>query len=194
MKHKVVVNAGSNSFEFEGQILEIEEDYLILKAKHGDVYIERKFLVFIQFLDEEVEVKEAPEKQTPKPVAVRSPKVDHAARFLKQKLQEDPLEQRLAQKLIPPSQFPDDEEYIQPTTYQFQDEVDEDLEAVKNVLGAVRGVDNPITKAANLKQAIKAAMDNDDFSMGGVGSIEYKDPLQTIMGMKNANRKKATSS
>lgn len=185
MKHKVVISAGGQAFEFNGQIMELEEDFIVLKADKGDIYIERQYLVFIQFLEdtEEIKLKESVE---PKPIALRSNKNEKAARFLKQRLSQDPLNKIIEEKLIPPSQFPDDEEYIEPSyNYQQQPEVDEDMEAMKNVIGHAAGPDHPFVKATNLRQAAKIAMQNEDtdFSMGN-GSVEYKSPLQVIMGLK----------
>jgi len=169
MKQKVMISAGSQAFEFEGEIMELTPEYIVLKAKHGDIFIERKYLVFIQFLEEEVE---AP----PPPVTIRKPEVDAAARFVNKRLKHDPLDEML---FVPPSQLPDEMS-------------DEDLEIVKNTYGAVHGLDNPVTKAANLRQAVKTAMQNEnvDFSMGMSGG-KYQNPAQTILGMKNAGNKKS---
>lgn len=171
MKQKVMISAGQHAFEFEGEILELEDSYLVLRAKHGDIYIERKYVVFIQFLNEEEKVVES------KPQNVKNAKADHAARFVKSRLRQDPLEEKLEEKLVPPSQFPDDE---WDPAYVLHD--DEDAEVAKNVLGAIQ--QHPITKATNLRQAVKNAMSTDeDFSMG-MGNVEYKTPLQTVLGMK----------
>lgn len=175
-----MISAGQHVFEFEGEILELEADYLILRAKHGDIYIERKYLVFIQYLNEEQEEREPP----PPPVAAKSPRVDNAAKFIKSRLRQDPLEERLVEKLIPPSQYADDE---WDEAYVLSDS--EDTEVAKNILSAIHGQQSP-AKATNLRQAIKEAMSTEeDFSMGG-GNVEYKSPLQTILGMANAGTKK----
>ncbi len=188
MKQKVVIIAGDNVFEFIGEILELEDTHILLKAKHGDIYIERKYLVFIQMLndDEAVEVTKPEvimEQSEPLPVVIRSPKVDQAARFINQRLKKDPLSDKVDIKLVPPSQFPD----------AYEEEVameEEDVEAMRNASAAFHGPNHPITKENNLKQAIKAAMETDkDLSMG-MGNVKYHNPLQTIMGMSNAIGKK----
>ena len=179
MKQKVMISVGSTAVEFEGEILEFEPDYLVLRAKHGDIYIERKYLVFIQFLNEEP----APQQHPEKPV---EPRTDAAAKFVSKRLKHDPLDEQF-ERIVPPSQFPDDDILSDPDT-----EIDEDMEAIKNIHGAFYGQDNPITKAANLRQAVKTAMNNDDenFSMG-MGNVEYKSPAQIILGKKNESNKKS---
>lgn len=177
MKQKVMISAGSQAFEFEGEIMEFGQDYIILKAKHGDIFIERKYLVFIQFLDDEEIVPSRPAPvETPK-----APKVDAAAKFISKRLKHDPVGEKLEERfeLVPLSQLPDEL-------------TDEELEVAKNVYGAVHGLDNPVTKASSLKQALKTAMQNEDvdFSMGMSGG-KYQNPAQTILGMKNANNKKS---
>ncbi len=92
MKQKIMICAGQQCFEFDGEITEIEEDYLILKANHGDIYVERKYLVFIQYLNEEEE------KPAEKPV--KSPEVDAAAKFITKRLKHDPLSEKLEQVFI----------------------------------------------------------------------------------------------
>lgn len=187
MKHHVVIAAGGQAFEFEGEITELEEDYIILQAKRGEIYIERKHLVFIQTLNEEVEIKDEIIPEVPLPIVARSSKVDQAARFVNKRLKQDPLEQKLVGKMIPPSQFPDDGN--DPII-----EVDEDEEAMSNVMAAYHGPDNPLTRATNLRQAAQIAMKTeDDFSMG-MGGIEYKSPLQMVLGLKNAGNKKTRTS
>lgn len=173
-----MIAAGSQCFEFEGEIIEIENDYLILKAKHGDIYIERKFLVFIQYLYDEEPVPAVVEK-------VKPPQVDAAARFINARLKHDPVDEMLQTKFVPPSQLPDESEYE-------YFESDED-EITKNIYGAVHG-ETPVTKTNNLKDAVKAAMNTDtDFAMGMSGG-KYKSPAQTILGMKNGSPKKDRSS
>jgi hypothetical protein len=187
MKHNIVIAAGQQVFEFEGEILEFEDEHILLRAKRGDIYIERKYLVFLQALNEEVSedtMDDTPdvieEQAEPLPIVVRPPKVDQAARFIQQRLRKDPLNEKLEAKLVPPSQFPDDN----------NDYVNEDEEAAKNILGQLHP-NHPAVKATNLRQAAKSIMANEreDFSMG-MGNIEYKNPLQTILGMKNASNKK----
>lgn len=175
MKQKVMIAAGSQCFEFEGEIVEIENDYLILKAKHGDIYIERKFLVFIQYLHDE----------EPMPVVEKvKPQVDAAAKFINTRLRHDPVDEMLQSKFVPPSQLPDEQPWC---------DYDEDEEAARNVYGAIHG-ETPVTKTNNLKDAVKAAMGTDtDFAMGMSGG-KYKDPAQTILGMKNGSSKKNRSS
>lgn len=179
MTQKVMIAAGSQCFEFDGEITEIEQDYLILKGKHGDIYIERKYLVFIQYMNEpetEEEVIQPQPQQKP-------PKVDAAAKFINKQLKYDPLDEHLTKVVeynaVPPSQLPDDD----------------DFEVMQNVSsGKHMWNDTPITNAPDLKQAVKAAMENEeyDFSMG-MGGAKYKSPAQTILGMKNANSKKDRS-
>jgi len=168
MKQKVLIAAGQSVFEFEGEITEFNDSYLVLKAKHGDVYIERKFLVFIQFLDEEPEVKAE---------RVKSPEVDMAAKFINKRLRHDPVDEILEEKFVPPSQLTDDD----------------DAEVMRNIVsGKHMWNDTAITNATDLQQAVKTAMENEDhdFSMG-MGSSKYKDPAQIVLGMKNANNKKS---
>ena len=178
-----MVSAGSQCFEFDGEITEIGPEYIILNAKHGEIYIERKYLVFIQYLKEE---KEEPEEELVSPNT--KPKPDAAARFvqarrIQQELKRDPLDDVLEEKFVPPSQLPDN---------AFED----DDEVMKNVMSAVQGPDRPplrhpkLVAKDNLQQAVKAAMQNEDFSMGA-GGVQYKSPAQTILGMKNANNKKS---
>lgn len=197
MKHNIVIAAGSQVFEFEGEIVELEDEHILLRAKRGDIYIERKYLVFIQMLNEEVVEEPAPapeiivEQPEPLPVVVRSPKVDQAARFIKQRLRKDPLEDKLIEKLVPPSQFPDDAD----DDYVMEETDEEDLEAMKNVVAAFHGPNHPIAKATNLQQAVKAAMQNTDKDLSmNMGNVEYKNPLQTILGMSNAGTKKTRNS
>ncbi len=181
MKHNVVVAAGTQVFEFDGEILELEDTHILLRAKRGDIYIERKYLVFIQTLNEEVmdeklyaEQINEPEK-SPMPVIVRNPKIDPAAKFIKQRLKQDPFEHIFEEKIIPPSQFPDHEE---------------DMEAMKNVAGAFHGPNHPLNKATNLQEAIKVAMNNANKEVSlSMGSVEYKNPLQTVLGMTNGSKK-----
>ncbi len=162
-----MISAGAQCFEFEGEIVELEDDYIILKAKHGDIYIERKYLVFIQFLEETKEELVQSEKM---------PKPDAAAKFVNTRLKHDPVSEMLEEKFIPPSQLPDD---------AFDDD-----EVTRNVYGAVH-TETPVTKANNLRDAVKTAMNSDtDFSMGGSGG-KYQDPVQTILRMKHANNKKS---
>ena len=166
MLQKILISAGNQAFEFEGQILDINDDFLLVKIKNGEVYIERKYLVFIQFLDDEEVV---PKEVNDKPVS-KNAKTNDMARFINQRLKHDPLNQ----KLVPMSQLPDNllEETEVGRDY-------EDLEAEKNILIATYGPDHPAVKANNLKQAAQAAMNNTEFSMGP--EIECRNPLQTIL-------------
>jgi len=221
-----MVSAGSQCFEFDGEITEVDQGHIILKAKHGDIYIERKYVVFIQYLNQE------PNSSPPVPAHIYCPwcnaqhidvgqwetrphhkhlclacdklfrvegengeyfygipsqetqelppktsQTDAAARFINKRLKHDPINDMLEEKLIPPSQFPDN---------------DDDAEVIKNLTsGQHMWNDTAITRAPDLQQAIKTAMENEehDFSMG-FGSSRYKDPAQTILGMKNGNPKK----
>lgn len=178
MKHKVMIAAGAQCFEFDGTILEMDEESIILEAKHGDIYIERKYLVFIQYLNEKEEEVVPQEYQSTKPV-----KVDAAAKFINKQLKYDPVEERVTKAVeysaVPPSQLPDED----------------DLEVMRNVASDKHmWRDTPITNAEDLQHAVKAAMENEehDFSMG-MGGGKYKNPAQTILGMKNANSKKDRS-
>jgi hypothetical protein len=171
MKQKVLVCAGSSAFEFEGEILELEPDYLVLRANHGDIYIERKYLVFIQFLNEEKE-------PDPAPVPVRQPKppqVDAAARFVNKRLKHDPVDETFEELIMPPSQLRDDD----------------DGETVRQI-ERLYGKPHPVTQPENLADAVRSAMSggDEDFSMGTGGS-QYNNPAQTILGRKNANNKKS---
>lgn len=196
MKQKVMISAGNQAFEFEGEITTFNDDYIIIDAKHGEIFIERKYLVFIQFLNEDNElVRENNVKPIePQPLVVKKQKPDEMVKLINKRLKHDPLELKLEEKLVPPSQFPDyivDEvEKVVSSEY-----IDEDMEAAKNIMGYAHGVDHPVVKATSLKQAVKNAMNNDDedFVMGS-GSIEFKTPLQTVLEMKNANTKKNRSS
>lgn len=228
MTQKVMIAAGAQCFEFDGEITEVEQDHMILKGKHGDIYIERKHVVFIQYLNDEGD-------KTPQPAAIccpwcftrhidvgewetrphhkhlcltckklfrvegengeyfygipdeqhepqKTPQVDAAAKFISKRLRHDPMEAMLEEKLVPPSQFPDDD-------------YDDSAEIMRNVsTGQHMWNNTAITRAPDLQQAVKVAMKNEDhdFSMGAGGST-YKDPAQTILGMKNANSKKDRS-
>jgi hypothetical protein len=169
MKHKVVIAVADKVFEFEGQIVEFDPDYLLLQAKHGEVYIERKHLVFIQFLDEEPVTQETMQpSMSPKNV-----KNDNAARLIKQRLKQDPLKEKL-EKLIPPSQLPE-------TMLEYSDPED-DAEVIRNVYG----LNN--SKTTNLQHAVKIAMDSDDdFSMDN--NVKYRTPSQLLTGIKDARKK-----
>lgn len=175
MKHKVMIAAGSQCFEFDGRIVEMDEESIILEAKHGDIYIERKYLVFIQYLNEE---EDLPPKELPKPA-----RVDAAAKFINKQLKYDPVDEHVTKVVeysaVPPSQLPDED----------------DMEVMRNVASDKHmWRDTPITNAEDLQHAVKAAMENEehDFSMG-MGGGKYKNPAQTILGMKNANSKKDRS-
>lgn len=135
----------------------------------------------------------------------KSPNFDAAAKFISKRLKHDPVNEELEQKFIPPSQLPDGEspedfrqrfnakQEIEPdyeTASPFLD--DDDEEIMKNVAsGKHMWNDTAITNAPDLRQAIKTAMKNEDqdFSMG-MGGSKYKNPAQTILGMKNAGTKK----
>jgi hypothetical protein len=190
MKHKIVIATNTQSFEFEGEIVEFEPEHIILKAKHGDIFIERKYLVFIQSINEEVLAVEDIEP-APLPVIARVNKTDQAAKFIKQRLKSDPLEQRLMDKLVPPSQFPDyydaDDELEQIVNGAEED----DIEVMRNTTMAVHGPNHPLVKAGNLQQAIKASMSDNNFSMGG--DVKYNSPLQSVIGMSNATKKTRVS-
>lgn len=169
VKQKIMIAAGAQCFEFEGEIIELEDDYIVLRAKHGDIYIERKYLVFIQYLNEE---KETVQQE------VATPKSDAAAKFISERLNHlryDPVKERLEEKFFPPSQLPDDD----------------DEEVTRNIYGAAH-LETPITRSSNLKDAVKTAMQNvdTDFSMGASGG-KYQNPAQTILGIKNASHKKS---
>lgn len=172
-----MICAGNSNFEFDGEITEMTDDHLVLKAKHGDIFIERKYLVFIQFLEDELE-KPVPEVEAPQ-VKQKDPRIDAAVKFVNKRFKKDPLEEKLTAKLIPPSQYPDEfEEYIPP-------DIDEDdLEVIRKVNGM------PTPPPKDFKAAIKAAMSNEDFSMDG--SAEYANTLKTVLGIKNAGYKKTT--
>jgi hypothetical protein len=183
---EVVISAGNNSFSFKGEILEMDDEHIILRADKGDIYIERKYLVFIQILNEEP----APIKKEQKIInspASNPPHSDKAAQFIKQRLKYDPVAQKMDEpRLVPPSQLPDQfEKDIQKVNDL--EEVDEDAEALANVYSAFYGP-NPVSEACSLKQAVKAAMGQEnEFQMG---STNFKTPLQTILSMNNANTKK----
>lgn len=163
-----MISAGAQCFEFEGEIIEMEDDYIILKAKHGDIYIERRYLVFIQYLNDV-------EEEFIQQEVIKTPKIDAAAKFISKRLRHDPMDKILEEKFVPLSQLPDDC----------------DDEVLRNVYGAVHGK-TPITKANNLKDAIQTAMKNpdSDFSMGMSGG-KYHNPAQTVLGIKNASNKKS---
>lgn len=167
-KQKVVVSAGNSTYEFEGELLEITDEYLVLKAKHGDIYIERRYLVFIQYMNDI-----ALETEAQIDVPTKSLKNDAAAKFLNKRLRHDPLNQVLHEKFTPMSQLSDDED---------NDEV------MKNIYSSVNR--EPFVPN-NLKDAINVAMKStdDELSFNGDG-ISYQNPAQTILGKHNANIKK----
>ena len=197
MKQKVVICAGTNSYEFEGEITEFTESHIVLKATRGEFYIERKYLVFIQFLSDEVEEEKI--EATRRPIEKRTPsrhdKIDKTVRFINKQLKRDPLEEKIWQKLVPPSQLPDDEEHSKPP-WPYVDEDDEELvepsqpdeddeEVMRNIFGGV----HPTVKASNLQQAAQMLMKNEDqdFSMG-MGNMDYKTPTQTVLSLLNGKK------
>lgn len=174
MKQKIMISAGTQCFEFDGEITEIENDYIVLKAKHGDIYIERKYLVFIQYLNDKDDEEELISPEMPK-----APKVDAAAKFINKRLRHDPVDKILEEKFVPPSQLPDDN-------------YDEDYEATVQA-ERLYGKPHPITQPENLADAIKVTMrgGSEDLSMSFGGAGKHHNPLQTILGMKNASNKKS---
>lgn len=187
MKQKVVISLGQQIFEFEGEILDFNENFLIIKTAKSEVYIERKYVAFIQFFDEEVE---APPVVMEKPQTLIPQKLNNSIKFINKKLKMDPIDERLRQRMIPPSQLPDDE------NEQISEDFDNDDEAALVVLEQTYGLNHPVVKSAREKQelsfkaSIREAMSNtdNDFSMGN--SIKYKSPLQVILGLNNASGKK----
>lgn len=196
MIQKIMICVGNNSFEFDGQITKFEDDYIILKAKHGDIYIERKYLAFIQFLEEPAAV-ELKIPATPKAVS-KNIKSDSAARFIQRKLKKDPLDEMLEMKMVPPSQYPDDNsiiediEEVQPSDIDMEYDINGDEMPYLLTQQKSPTLEKKSIKSDNLADAIKEVMNNNDgdFSMGGV---EYKSPLQTIMGLGNAGKKTRVS-
>lgn len=161
MIHKVVISTPQQAFEFIGEIVEFTDEYILLKASQGDIYVERKYLVFVQYINEEEAI--------PAPV-VRPQKIEQV-----EKAPKKPLKIRL----VPPSQLPDDDEDIYyGTTY---DDQDDNMEVLKNVLAGY-GTDS------NLKDAAKAVMSNEDEEFA-VGGVKYQSPLQTVLGLKNEPKK-----
>lgn len=173
---KVMISAGSSTFEFTGEILELEQEYLILKAAHGDIYIERKYLVFIQFLNQPDEQKKIEQKVIP--ASFTPQKIDAAAKLLNKQLKYDPFDIKIENDLIPPSQLPDsnEEEFVSGNEQYTHSK-------------------NTINRPTDLTQAIRDAMlkvnEDEEFSMG---PVNYKTPLQTILGNKNADPKKTRNS
>lgn len=180
MKQKIVICAGGQVFEFIGRIIEQNEDYIIIDAKLGDIYIERKYLVFIQFLKEEESETAHQQQKSPQKQQERG-----IAKIIKQRLREDPLAQRLQEKTqsIPPSQLPDD--FILP-------ENEEDIEVVNKCYSSVYGPSHPVVQATNLTQAIRTAMSSDEETTFSTDNVEYSSPLNTLLG-NNANTKKTRS-
>jgi hypothetical protein len=194
MKHKVMINAGQQSFEFEGVVVEIEDDHIILQAKHSSIYIERKHLVFIQTYEDVPEVNEQEEF-----IAPTLPKVDNMAKFVNNNLKKDPVNDKLENinvRFVPPSQLPDGD----PTPYyKYLDDAnsyyeEENAEVIRKVHGAILDEEIP---PPDLRQAVTRAMANtdDDFSMSMSGSKRsYKNPAQTLLGKLNADSKKTRNS
>jgi hypothetical protein len=182
MKHKIVITVAQQVFEFEGLIREMTDNDIILEAEHGDIFIERKYLVFIQELKAAEPIAKPPLPQKASPI-IDKPRIDAAARFVNRQLKHDPLDERLSQKVVHPAEMPDSLDDL---------EIDEDTEAVKNIIGHNFGADHPFVQEVTLKQAIRGAMSNtmDDFTVEGP---EYRTPLQTVMGMKNVGSKKRDS-
>ena len=187
MKQKVVISLGQQIFEFDGEILEFNDDFLTIKTAKSEVYIERKYVAFIQFLNEETEEPVVVEQKPQKPMPQ---KLRDSIKFVNKRIKNDPIDERLRQRIIPPSQLPDNE------NEHLNLDFDEDDEAATTVLEQIYGPNHPIVRAAREKQelsfkdSIKEAMNNtdNDFSMGD--SVKYKSPLQMVLGLNNASGKK----
>lgn len=169
MKHKVVIAVAQQIFEFEGLITEITDDTIVIQARHGNIYLERKYLVFMQEINEEIK------QETITKTNQEKVKVDQAAKFIKKQLRYDPLKEKLDVQENELIQKMDRNEYI-----------NDDLEVEKNVVGHNFGPNHPLVKEISLEQAVRSTMNNDEFTMRG---NEYSSPLQTIMGLKNAPKK-----
>ena len=198
MKHKVIVSAGSQVFELLGEITEIDAEHIYMTAKDGDLYVDRRYVVFVQFLKEEVV---RPNPVQPSPTVLRDNKVADAERLLKARLREDPLKAKLEQKLVPLSQLSDDvpeEEMISPTPnhslfrdepiYEEQPEPEFYQPEDPDDAEVMRQVGYPMVTGKGLKDAVKAVMSNEevDLNCGGPG---YKDPLKTILGLNKCKQR-----
>lgn len=166
MKHKVIIEVGTVVFEFIGNITKFEPDYILMTTTSGDVYIERRHLAFIEFINK------IP-KQTPihKTKKVASVDPEH---FVKEKIRNHNMENNLTDGI----------------ENEFLDDFTDNDEVVKNVMAHVGGKNHPIAQELSLKQAIRGVMSNEeleeDFSMN-FGS-KTSTPSELILG-KHANKK-----
>lgn len=158
-KFKIMVSCGNTIFEFIGDISSLDEDNVVVELENSSVSINRRFVAFIQTIEEII----------PPPVKEEyiAPRKDAMKDFITSKLRHDPYEEAI----VPPSQLPNN--------------LSDNDEEARRIASRINN--RPLPN--NLAEVIQQSMTEEEFSTIGQGQTKYRSPFETIMNIGKNGKK-----